>query len=146
MTRSSTAFPGAALATLTPTPPDGHLPHTDAPGTPVAVTHPNPATWQMTTDASTAQVLRLRLTDVPGWKASIDGRPLAVVRFAGVMLQARIPPGRHTIELTYWPTTFTLGIVLAILGVVGLSIVVVLAAFRRSARSSRPGPSDQASL
>ncbi len=136
--------PGAALATLTPTPTDGHLPNPDAPGMPVTVTHPKPSTWKLTTNASTPQVLRLRLTDFPGWKASIDGRPLGVVRFAGVMLQARIPPGRHTIELTYWPTNFTLGIILAMLGVLGLSIAMVLAAFRRFGSSSRRGPSHQA--
>ena len=59
------------------------------------------------------QVLRLRLTDEPGWHATIDGRPLALVPYAGVMLQARNPPGNHIVELHYWPETFTAGLILA---------------------------------
>ena len=38
------------------------------------------------------QLLRLRLTDVPGWHAWIDGKSLGLERFSGIMLQARIPP------------------------------------------------------
>ena len=49
------------------------------------------------------QVLRLRLTDVPGWHATIDGRPVPLQRFAGVMLQMEVPAGHHTIELTTGP-------------------------------------------
>ena len=66
------------------------------------------------TDASTAQVLRLRLTDVSGWNATIDGRTLDLDQFSGIMLQARIPPGRHVIELHYWPKAFAIGLVLAL--------------------------------
>jgi len=36
-------------------------------------------------------------------RTSIDGHPLRLLPYAGVMLQARVPPGRHTIVLTYWP-------------------------------------------
>ena len=66
-------------------------------------------------------MLRLRLTDVPGWHASIDGRPVPLQSFAGVMLQIEVPAGRHTIELYYWPATFTAGLVLAGCAVVGLA-------------------------
>lgn len=75
-------------------------------------------------------MLRLRLTDVPGWHGSIDGRPLKLQTFSRVMIQARIPPGRHTVELQYWPTTFTIGIVLAICSFVGLVSALVLSGFR----------------
>ncbi len=59
------------------------------------------------------QVLRLRLTDEPGWHATIDGHSLVLTPYAGVMMQARIPPGHHLIEVKYWPFLFTLGIVVA---------------------------------
>ncbi len=131
--------PGAALATLTPAQADGQMPDDEAPGTPVTVTHPNPSTWRMSTDASTPQVLRLRLTDVPGWHASIDGRPLTLAPFAGVMLQARIPQGRHTVQVTYWPTSFTEGIILAVVAALGLSGLVGVSAFRRYRRRSHGG-------
>ena len=94
-------------------------------GQPVAVKYPTPSSWKLVTKAKTEQVLRLRLTDVPGWHASIDGQPLALDRFGGVMLQARIPPGTHAIELHYWPDSFTLGIVVGACTVIVLVVALV---------------------
>jgi len=113
-------IPGAARATLTPTGSSGSFPPTEAKGDPVKVTNPDPSEWKIETNAHNYQVLRLRLTDVPGWHATIDGHPLALHRFAGVMLQTRVPPGRHTVVLEYWPDTFTDGLILAALSACGL--------------------------
>jgi len=129
-------IPGAAAATLTPLGADGALPTADAAGTPVAVTHPIPSVWRVTTSAATEQVLRLHLTDEPGWHATSDGHPLPLLPFSGVMIQARIPPGRHIVTVTYWPTTFSVGLVLAALAVVGLAGGAVVAATRRRRRGS----------
>ncbi len=128
-------IPGAAVATLSRLGAGGSLPGPDAPGAAVAVTHPGPASWKLTTDAPGPRVLRLRLTDVPGWHASIDGRALPLRRFAGVMLQARIPPGRHRIELHYWPDMFNLGLAVAGVAVVALAVPVAFGARRRRGRS-----------
>jgi hypothetical protein len=119
-------IPGAAVATLTPVPTTGLPPAIDAVGTPVAVTHPDPASWRLVTDTARAQVLRLRLTDVPGWHASIDGRSVALHHFAGVMLELEVPPGHHTVVLNYWPDSFTVGIVLAVCALVGLLAALVI--------------------
>ncbi len=116
--------PGAAVATLSPLSSTDRFPGDDAPGRPVPVTHRDPASWKMVTSSATPGVLRLRLTDLPGWHASIDKRPLDLRRFSGVMLQARIPAGRHTIVLTYWPRTFTTGIVLAACSAAGLAVAL----------------------
>ncbi len=84
----------------------------------VPVDHPAPNSWRMQTTAPVEQVLRLRLTNVPGWHASIDGRPLPLEPFDGVMLQADVPAGHHDIMITYWPTRFTVGLWLAAFGVI----------------------------
>jgi hypothetical protein len=133
--------PDAALATIVPVHSDGSLPSDDAVGTPVTVHHPNPATWKLVTDAPTPQVLRLRVTDVPGWHATIDGRPLDLQQFSGFMLQARIPPGRHSITIDYWPTAFSLGLALAACSFAGLSIANIMAWRRRRRASSTTPPS-----
>jgi hypothetical protein len=122
-------IPEAASATLTPLVGNA-LPPMGDDGSPLSVSHPSPSQWQMTTNAHTAGVLRLRLTNVPGWHASIDGHPLSLLPFAGVMLQARIPPGRHEIVLRYWPSSFTLGLIIATCGVVFL-LGFLLVALRR---------------
>jgi hypothetical protein len=133
-------IPGSAAATLTPAEPGGQLPPDGAPGTPVRVEHPSPSSWRMTTEGSQVQVLRLRLTDEPGWHATIDGRPLELAPYAKVMLQARIPPGHHTIELHYWPVMFSVGLALAVGSVLVLSTfsTVALLRRRRSSRHARP--------
>jgi len=128
-------IPGAAAATLTPMPSTGHLPGLDAPGRPVGVTHPDPSSWTLVTQARSPQVLRLRLTDVPGWRATIDGRPLPLQQFAGIMLQTEVPAGTHTVELRYWPATFSAGLLLAGGAVVGLLAAVVVPAIRGRLRS-----------
>jgi hypothetical protein len=106
-------IPGASQATLTVTS-SRSLPSLGAGGTPVRVIDTDPARWRLVTNSTTAEVLRLHLTDVPGWQATIDGRPLALEGLSGIMFQARIPPGRHVIELHYWPIAFTVGLVLAV--------------------------------
>jgi hypothetical protein len=124
-------IPGAAAATLAPVPQSGILPPADATGRPVGVRHPNPASWRLTTEADRTSVLRLRLTDIPGWHATIDGRPAPLNRFAGTMLQLEVPAGRHVVELNYWPTTFTVGLALAGCAVVGLITASALSRNRR---------------
>ena len=129
--------PGAAAATLVDLRPDGSLPGKYASGAPVKVTHPKPGTWRMVTNTTTPRVLRLRLTNVPGWRATIDGKPVDVSSFARIMLQVRVPPGRHVVELQYWPKTFSVGIILAFCAVFGLAVLLVLA-WIRSRRVGTP--------
>ena len=97
-------IPGSAPATLVRAGSRAALPPVEATGQPIAVGTSDPATWQMSTNAVAPEVLRLRLTNVPGWHATIDGRSLSLEPYEGVMLQARIPPGRHKIVLQYWPS------------------------------------------
>jgi len=131
-------IPGASLATVTPLGSDGSLPGVEATGTPVAVSYPSPTSWKVVTHADAPQVLRLRLTDVPGWHASIDGKPLVLTRFNRVMLQAKIPAGTHTIELHYWPSAFTAGIAIAVVTVIGLVLLLVLGRRVKERRSRAP--------
>ena len=119
-------IPGAATATLVPTTPSGRWPSTDAPGKAVDVEWPGPSEVRVVTNASSAQVLRLRVSSVPGWRATIDGRPLALTPYLSMMLQAHIPPGSHIIELHYWPKRFTEGIVIAACAVVGFVVVGIV--------------------
>ena len=124
-------IPDAAVATLTPLAGKGLLPPPDAIGSAVAVEQPNPTTWIVHSGSSASQVLRLRLSDVPGWHATIDGQPLQLESSSGIMLQARISPGRHVIELSYWPTAFTVGLILFALSASGLFVSAVITILRR---------------
>ncbi len=126
-------IPGAGPASVIPAAHDGAAEPGSA-GTPVPVTSPNPSTWRLTTEAKTESELRLHLTDVPGWRATIDGRPLRLDPYAGVMLKAHILSGRHTIVVTYWPPLFSAGLILALVGAVVLFGALVI----EWSRSRRP--------
>jgi hypothetical protein len=130
--------PGAAAATLVNLRPNRSLPGIYASGSPVRVAHPTPGTWKMVTNSGSSTVLRLRLTDVPGWRATIDGKPVDVSSFARIMLQVRVPPGRHVVELRYWPKTFSIGIVLALCAALGLLILLIVAWIRSRRPLTRP--------
>jgi hypothetical protein len=123
--------PGSYPATLTPSIAHESQSIGQSPGVPAAVTHANPANWTVRTDSGAPGVLRLRITNVPGWHASIDGKPLALESFSGIMLQAHIPPGRHVVELNYWPMTFTLGLIIGACSLAGLSLALVMDCLRR---------------
>ena len=133
-------FPGVSVATLVSDPGPGPPPAPGAAGVPVAVSHPDAATWRAEVDATSPGLLRLRLTDVPGWHGSIDGRPLRLEQFGGVMIEARIPPGRHTVELSYWPRSFTVGIALAAVGLAAIAVAGVALPFRHRRGASRRIP------
>jgi Bacterial membrane protein YfhO len=122
--------PGAAVATLVALRPSGSLPGIYAIGAPVAVAHPSPSSWRMVTDSPSPSVLRLRLTNVPGWRATIDGKPVDVSPFARTMQQVRVPPGRHVVELHYWPKAFSVGVILAFCAVLGLATLLILGRVR----------------
>ncbi len=89
---------------------------------------------ELVTDTDRPQVVRLRLTDVPGWHATVDGRAVPLQSFASVMLQLDVPAGHHTVSLYYWPATFTLGLVLFGLVVAGIAPAVVVTLVRRPRR------------
>jgi len=121
------SIPGAADATVVPLSP-GPEPSMFAPGAAVPVTHPDPASWRVVVHDNGPGLLRLRLTDVPGWRATIDGRPLVLDSWAeGAMLEARLPAGRHVVELRYWPSLFSAGLVVGAVVAVGLGAAGAIA-------------------
>jgi len=86
----------------------------------------------MVTDVGGPALLRLRLTAVPGWQATLDGRPLAVGSWSrGAMVEVDVPPGRHVVELHYWPDLFTIGIVMAGVVVVAFATAALVVGTRR---------------
>ena len=129
-------IPGSGQAAVAPLV-NGKLPADNVAGAPVAVQHRSPSQWHIKTLSASPQVLRLHLTAAPGWTATIDGRPLPLETYAGMMLQARIPAGRHTINLHYWPKTLTLGIVLAILSAACLIGLLIVSSRRHRRRSTQ---------
>lgn len=62
----------------------------------------------------------------PGWKASIDGKPIELYRANFIFRGIEIPHGKHRIEIWYAPISTTLGIYCSILGIFFLLLVSFL--------------------
>jgi hypothetical protein len=130
--------PGSAMVTTAPVGADGADPPAGAAGRAVPVDQRNPAHWRLVVGGTTSQLLRVHLIDVPGWSATIDGRPMSLHRVDEFVLQARIPPGRHVVELRYWPPAFTAGLVVALAVAVALAAGLVVDR-RHRRRAGGPG-------
>jgi uncharacterized membrane protein YfhO len=60
--------------------------------------------------------------------------------YLSMMLQAHIPPGKHVIELHYWPKKFTEGLVIAACAILGFVVAAVVSRRRYTAgRAQREG-------
>jgi hypothetical protein len=90
--------------------------------------------------APSPAVVVIRNAYDPGWRATVDGRPAAVLAADGVDQAVVVPAGRHTIVLTYhdplvgWSLA---GSGVAIIGLLGAAIVLAVRS-RRRRDQSRP--------
>lgn len=130
-------IPGAAEATLVDRAGTGAKVPTEAPGTPVVVHHRDDASWTMKVDASSPKLLRLRLTALPGWHASVDGHSVPLRKWAdGALYELSVGPGPHSVVLHYWPPLLSVGLGLAV--VAALALIAVNAAATRARRDDAP--------
>jgi len=117
------SIPDSSRATVVPATKKATAPGLD-PERPVAMASTGPSSYSVALDTGTRVDVHLRITDEPGWSASLDGRPVQLRQWNGVMLQAEVPPGRHTLVLRYWPRTFTYGIALAAASILFFTLAI----------------------
>ncbi len=67
----------------------------------------------------------LVLTDnwAPGWRAEVDGVRVPVIRTDFTFRGVPVPAGNHTVYMYYWPQSLTVGIYLAIGGIILLLLI-----------------------
>lgn len=109
-------IPGSSVATFSAA---------DGRSTPLRISSNNPAQMTLTTESSQPGELRVRVTDIPGWHATIDGRSVPLQRSSVYGLELRVPAGTQRVELKYWPLPFTVGILIAALAVLVLALLLV---------------------
>lgn len=73
------------------------------------------------TDSPGPALLRLADQWFPGWVASVDGRPVEVLRADYLLRAVPVPAGRHRVEFHYRPPAIRIGLWVSI-----LSLVVIL--------------------
>jgi hypothetical protein len=57
-----------------------------------------------------------RETDLPGWRATVDGRRVAIGNSSGLFQAVRVPAGTHTVSFSYLPPYIVWGLVGLVLG------------------------------
>jgi hypothetical protein len=85
-------------------------------------------------DATSLLVVSQDLAD--GWSARIDGEPAELVAVDGALQGVFVPPGRHTVVLSYMPRSFLLGS--AVSGPAFLGLVLAWIAPWQGRRRRRP--------
>jgi hypothetical protein len=112
------AVPAATLIESTDQP--SSVPSTSG-ASPVSVTEQGPHNVTLMVDAAQPGFVVLTDTYYPGWQATIDGQPVQIwpanITFRAVAIDA----GRHTILLSYRPSSFRWGVWIS-----GITLLVVL--------------------
>lgn len=67
--------------------------------------------------ASEGQIMMTSIPYESGWTVRVDGEKTEYREIAEALIGIELTPGKHTVEMTYTPPGFTMGIVLLIAGV-----------------------------
>ena len=100
-----------------------------------------PELYTFTFSAGTEAYFVIPTAAFPGWTANLDGHPVAVQQFAGVMPAIKIGPGTHTLSYSYAPSSVSLGGVISLIGL--LAALACFIAGRRSSKNTSPHPAEQ---
>ena len=103
--------PGASRFSFSPAPTTGAGPDG---ARVISVSHPADDTYRLQVHVEQTQRLVIRITDVPGWHATADGHPLALVRAAAGLQSAMVPGGTTRVVVSYRPALFDVGTVVAV--------------------------------
>ena len=99
----------------------GSVDFKNVPVKPVAWEILSPTLIRLMADADKAPAfLVYSMALIPGWRGSLDGKPVRLLRANGGVLGMLIPTGKHTIILEYRPNAFLLGAYLSLCGLGGL--------------------------
>ena len=78
---------------------------------------------EIETNANAPALLVLSDPFYPGWKATIDGQETKIYRTNYAFRSVAVPGGRHSVRFTYEPSSFKIGLLLSIIGVIGMLII-----------------------
>jgi hypothetical protein len=91
------------------------------------------------TSGASSGTLVMRVTAVPGWHCTIDGRQARITTFDGVMQSVSVPAGSHVVTLHYLPGRLVVGLVAASGTVLAFVAVAIVAVVRRRRPVRVPG-------
>ena len=66
-------------------------------------------------------------TYVPGWQASVDGKPARLYEVYSALRGVVVDAGRHRVEMRYRPKSVLIGAIMTALGIAGAVVLYILA-------------------
>ncbi len=90
----------------------------------------------LTADITRPSLLVMSEVTFPGWRAKIDGREVELLRVDYLLRGVSLNPGKHKVEIYYWPRSLTIGA--SITGGVVLSLLI-LVIWRRPGSKPKSG-------
>ena len=88
------------------------------------ITTEHPGRLEIATDTATQQLLVVSERYHPGWQATIDGEPAAVLPAYGEYLACVVPAGAKRVEMHFMPASFVWGMRTTL---AGLAVALLLA-------------------
>jgi hypothetical protein len=96
------------------------------------IVHEEPDRVVVDTASDRAAWLVLNDTFAPGWRATVDERPVPILRANGLVRTVSLDAGRHRVEFVYIPATVTLGAAISLAALVAAGLLILVP---RSART-----------
>lgn len=94
----------------------------------VSIVKREPARMSLTAEATRPSLLVMSEVTYPGWRAMVDGHEVELLRVNYLLRALSLAPGKHDVEIYYWPRSLTIGA--AITAVTAL-LLVIFALYRR---------------
>lgn len=106
--------------------PAAGLPETPPEGGRAAITSFAPEAITIQTDSPAPAILNVALVDYPGWEAKLDGQPIPILRADTAMSGIVVPPGTHTVELTFAPRSYQTGAMITLVTLVACAALLAV--------------------
>jgi len=100
------------------------------------VTNYKPNSVEIFVDAKSKALLFLADNYYGGWKASVDGRSVSILRADYAFRAIPVERGQHTVRFSYDPWSFKLGVYLSIVGLSGIIIMILISKKTNRSKSS----------
>ncbi|HMA36354.1 MAG TPA: hypothetical protein VKY74_17995, partial [Chloroflexia bacterium] len=107
-----------------------HDPAGTAPG-PVTVQEYSPGHIRLQAVAARPALLVVAESWYPGWRGTLDGRPVEILRANYLSQGVVVPAGTHTIVLEYAPDSVRAGALISSMGGLGMLLLAIWAWYRR---------------
>jgi hypothetical protein len=98
----------------------------------VKITRRTPVEMVLTVDAPQMAVLVISELSSNGWKATIDGREVPLIRVDYILRGLELTAGSHEVRLFYRPTSLLIGTIVSLAGLIGVLLMF------RSGRGKQP--------